>query len=69
MVEDILWNVWGHSPECLGTFPRMFIDIPPIPRVPRIPLPVPVFLVLYIALLNIVDVNKVDVDRFLIDVM
>ena len=47
----------------------MFIDIPPIPRVPRIPLPVPVFLVLYIALLNIVDVNKVDVDRFLIDVM
>ena len=40
----------------LATFPGMFGDIPsnitisPVPRVPRIPFPVPVFLVLYIAL-------------------
>ena len=38
--EDIPRNVWPHSPE---------YNIPPIPRVPRIPFPVPVFLVLYIA--------------------
>ena len=63
MFGDIPRNVWGHSPECLATFPGMFEDIPrnvwrhspeynipPIPRVPRIPFPVPVFLVLYIAL-------------------
>ena len=61
MFEDIPRNV-QHSPECLMTFPRIFGDIPrnvwrhspeynipPIPRVPRIPFPVPVFLVLYIA--------------------
>ena len=49
-----------YSPECLATFPGMFYDIPrnvwrhsleynipPIPRVPRIPFPVPVFLFLY----------------------
>ena len=55
-------TVWLHSPECLATFPGMFDDIPrnvgrhspeynipPIPRVPRIPFPVPVFLVLYLA--------------------
>ena len=34
-------NVWGHSPEYS------------IPRVPPIPLPVPVFLVLYIAVFKI----------------
>ena len=60
--EDIPRNVWGHSRECLATFLGMFegiprnvwphspkYSIPPIPRVPRIPFPVPVFLVLYIA--------------------
>ena len=46
---DIPRNIWRHSPECLVTFPGMFGNIPPIPRVPRIPFPVPVFLVLYIA--------------------
>ena len=39
--EDIPWDVWQHSPE---------YNIPPIPRIPRIPFPVPVFLVLYIAI-------------------
>ena len=64
MFEDIPRNVWRYSPECFTTFPGMFGDIPrnvwrhspkynipPITRVPRTPLPVPVFLVLYIALL------------------
>ena len=41
MFADIPRNIWRHSPE---------YNIPPIPRVPRIPFPVPVFLVLYIAL-------------------
>ena len=58
---DIPRNVLRHSPKCLGTFPGMFEDIPrnvwrhspeynipPIPRVPRILFPVPVFLFLYI---------------------
>ena len=62
---DIHRYVWRHSPECLATFPGMFEDIPrnvwqhspeyntpPIPRVPCIPLPVPVFLVLYIAVVT-----------------
>ena len=55
MFEDIPQNVWRHSPECLRTFPGMFDDIPQnitfpsIHRVSRIPFPVPVFLVLYIA--------------------
>ena len=49
MFEDIPRNVWWHSPQCLATFPGMFGDSPPIPRVPRIPFPVSVFLVLYIA--------------------
>ena len=62
MFEEISRNIWRHFPECLRTFPRMFGDIPrnvwrhtpeynisPIPRVPRIPFLVPVFLVLYIA--------------------
>ena len=40
MFGDIPRNVSRHSPE---------YSIPPIPRVPRIPFPVPVFLVLYIA--------------------
>ena len=61
--EDIPRNVWRHSPECLRTFHGMFEDIPqnvwrhspeynipPIPRAPRIPFPVPVFLFLYIAI-------------------
>ena len=65
MFEDIPWNVWPHSSECLRTFPGMFEDIPRnvwphspeysiprIRRVPRIPFPVPVFLVLYIAWIN-----------------
>ena len=39
MFEDIPRNVWRPSPE---------YNIPPIPRVPRIPFPVPVFLFLYI---------------------
>ena len=59
MFGDIPPNVWGHSPERLATVPGMFEDIPRnvwrhspkynIPPVPSIPLPVPVFLVLYIA--------------------
>ena len=62
MFGNIPQNVWGHSPECLRTFPGMFGDIPwsiwwhsleynipPIPCVPCILFPVPVFLVLYIA--------------------
>ena len=62
MFGDIQRNVWRHSPEYLATFSGMFGDIPrnvwghspeynilPIHRVPRIPFPVPVFLVLYIA--------------------
>ena len=63
VLGDISRNVWQRSPERLRTFPGMFsnipwnvwqhspeYNIPPIPRVPRIPFPVPVFLVLYIAL-------------------
>ena len=62
MFGDIPRNVWRHSPKCLATFPGMFEDIPRnvwrhspeyniplIPRVPRIPFPIPVFLFLYIA--------------------
>ena len=58
MFGDILQNVQQHSLECLRTLPGMFGDIPmnvsqhspeynisPIPRVPRILFPVPVFLV------------------------
>ena len=65
MFDDIPRNFLRHSPECLATFPGMFGDIPqnvwqhsleyniaPIPRVPRIPFPVPVFLVLYIPGIN-----------------
>ena len=57
-------NVWRYSPECWKTFLGMFeyippnvwrhspeYNIPPIPRVPRIPFLAPLFLVLYIALL------------------
>ena len=25
--RDIPWSIWGHSPECLVTFPEMFGDI------------------------------------------
>ena len=42
MFEYIPPNVWRHSPE---------YNVPPIPRVPRIPFLAPLFLVLYIALL------------------
>ena len=61
-LDDIPRNIWRHSPECLRIFPRMFsniprnvwrnpreYNIPPIPPVPRIPFPVPVFLVSCIA--------------------
>ena len=40
LFSNILWIFRGHSPE---------YNIPPIPRVPRIPFPIPVFLILYIA--------------------
>ena len=43
MLEKIPRNIWQHFPE---------YNIPLIPRVPRILFPVPVFLVLYIALLK-----------------
>ena len=46
MFWDIPRKVSGHSPE---------YNIPPIPRVPRIPFPVPVFLVLYIAIKDNTD--------------
>ena len=62
MFGHIPQNFSRHSPECLRTFPGMFGDIPrnflghspeynipPISRVPSIPFPVPVFMVLYIA--------------------
>ena len=41
--------IFEYSLDFSRTFPGMFGDIPPIPRVPRIPFRVPVFLVLYIA--------------------
>ena len=45
-------NVWRHSPKSLRTFQNVWWhspkeNIPPTPCVPRIPSPVPVFLVLY----------------------
>ena len=50
MFEDISRNVWRHSPVCLGTFRHSpEYNILSIPRVPCIPFPVPVFLILYIA--------------------
>ena len=65
MFYNIPQNIWWHSPECLRTFPGMFGDIarnvwrhspeyniPFIPRVPCIPLPVLVFLFLNIASLR-----------------
>ena len=64
MFGNIPRIVWGHSPECLATFHGMFGDItqnvwqrspkyniPPIPRVSPIPFSVPVFLVLYLAMI------------------
>ena len=68
MFRDILPNVSRHSPEHLATFPRMFEDISrnmafpnPIHCVSRIPFPVPVFLVFYIAyLLLIIFVQLID---------
>ena len=53
MFEDIPWNVWGHSPE---------YSIPPIPRVPRISFPVPVFLVLYIAIKHLCNAKLIDTE-------
>ena len=55
MFEDIPRNVWGHSTECLVTFPRMFGNILRNIKSPYSPcsphsVPLPVFLVLYIAL-------------------
>ena len=44
MFGDIPRNVWRHSAE---------YNIPPIPRVPRIPFLVPVFLFLYIASMDL----------------
>ena len=40
---------WEHSPESSKRFPRILVDIPRVPCIPRIPFPVPVFLVLDIA--------------------
>ena len=45
MFEYIPRNIWRHSPE---------YNIPLIPRVPRIPFSVPVFLVLYKAISGII---------------
>ena len=44
MFGDIPRNVWGHSPECLAEY-----NIPPIPHVPHILFPIPIFLFLYTA--------------------
>ena len=49
MFNGIPRDVWEQSLECLATFPGILVDIPPIPRVPRISFPVPVLLVSYIA--------------------
>ena len=59
--EDIPRNIWRYSAECFRIFPRIFgnipqnfwrespeYNIPPIPRVPHILFPVPIFLVFYI---------------------
>ena len=71
MFGDIPRNVWLHSSECLTIFSGMFeyisrnvgrhsleYNIPPIPRVPRISFPVPVFLVLYIAFCTDIKTNS-----------
>ena len=58
MFGYIPWNVWLHFPECLATFPGIFGYIPRNVwrhsweyNIPLFPVfPVPVFLVLYIAL-------------------
>ena len=39
-------NLFKHSLESLQTFPGILLNIPHVPRIPRIPFPVPVFLVL-----------------------
>ena len=44
LFEDIPRKVWQHSPE---------YNIHPIPRVPRIPFPVPIFLVWHNLILNL----------------
>ena len=81
MFDDISRNIWRYSPECLRTFPGMFstiprnvwrhsveYKIPSIPYVLRIPFPVPVFLVLYIAIDNYIKkltVNFINKSYFL----
>ena len=83
MFDDIPRNIWRYSPECLRTFPGMFstiprnvwrhsaeYKIPSIPHVPCIPFPVPVFLVLYIAIDNYIKkltVNFINESYFLYD--
>ena len=57
MFGDIPWNVWRHSLE---------YNIPPIPRVPRISFPVPVFLFLYIPVLKHYYITK-SIRELLID--
>ena len=52
---NITRNVWRHSPECLS----LEYNIPPIPHVPRIPLPVPLFLSLYTAVLKLLKIKLV----------
>ena len=51
MFGNIPQNAWRYSPECLATFPGIYHS--PIPQIPRIQFPVPVFLVLYIAQSNL----------------
>ena len=62
MFGDIPRNVWGHSPECLGTFSGMFGDIPRNITFPPFlvfpTFPVPVFLVLYIACVNMSNISS-----------
>ena len=61
MFQDIPQNVWRHSLECLRIFPGIWHFPHPIHRVSRIPFPVPVFLVFYIAyLLLIIFVQLID---------
>ena len=72
MFRDIPRNVLRNFPECFATFPGMFLrhsleyNIPPIPRVPRISFPVPVFLFLYIAVLKHYYITK-SIRELLID--
>ena len=54
--EDISWNVFRTFPAMFGDIPRKVWRYSPeynIPPIPRVPFPVPVFLVLYIAFRNL----------------